>query len=205
MSVKNTTRTQGAIDVVDSTPTFPKVISIVSSGTGTSGVKGVKGSAETDYRKGLVSISPENLGFSAVNLENGSGTLSEAEKNLLLSNEYNFITYAPNGVKRYIFKLLAKDVNTWSYFAAKEDLTGSMFVTVNMTTGAYAYSYLESSVLDGLNTHVNDQSVHFREDEKEEVEETVEEVVEQVAQVEETVTQLEETVNSLIMNGGEIE
>jgi hypothetical protein len=205
MSVNNLTKTQGSIDVVDSTPTFPKVISIVSSGAGTSGVKGVKGSAEAEYRKGLVSISPENLGFSAVNLENDSGTLSEAEKNLLLSNEYNFITYAPNGVKSYIFKLSAKDTNSWSYSATKEDLTGNMFITVNITTGVYAYSYLESSVLDDLTTHINDQSVHFREDEKEEVEEAVEQVAGQVNQVEESVSQLEETVNSLTMNGGEIE
>lgn len=205
MSVDNLNDVQGTISVVDSTPTFPKVINIVSGGTTISGVKGVKGSAEEEYREGYVNISPENLGFSAVEIESGSGTLSEKKLSLLKDNIHNYISYSPDGENNYLFKLISQNENVWTYCSTKRDLTGNMLITVNISTGEYLYSYVESSILEELTTHINNQDVHFREGEKEEVEEAVEQVAEQVNQVEETVSQLEETINSLAINGGEIE
>jgi len=160
-----------------------KVLTIVSTGakTAVTGVRGVKGAAETQYRDGYVNITPENIGFTIVEVENSSGTLSAEELKVLKDNLYNYIGYSPDGIKRYIFKLTSVSPTKLQYSVVKEDLTGIMVISVNPVTGDYLYSYEES--------HTETQ---------------IETITENVEEISQTVDDMQAEIDSLTMNGGEI-
>ena len=52
------------------------------------GVEGVKGAAEESYRKGYVNITPQDIGFNIVILDEPSGTLGTTALNTLKNNPY---------------------------------------------------------------------------------------------------------------------
>lgn len=149
------------IQVEDSTPTFPKVLTIVSTGGGIStGVLGVKGDAETEYRDGYVNLTPANIGFTIVEVDQASGTLSAENLNILKNNLHNYFGYEPTNGEKYIFRLSVRNGNQWTYSAVKTDLTGTMFIALNVTTGAYAYSLFSSGTQTELTSHVDNNGLH---------------------------------------------
>lgn len=125
-----------------------KVLTIVSTGAKTTatGVRGVKGAAESEYRDGYVNITPENIGFTIVEVESNTGTLSAEELKILKDNLHNYMGYSPDGEKRYIFKLTSVSSTNLQYSVVKEDLTGTMMISVDITTGDYLYSHEELSI-----------------------------------------------------------
>lgn len=135
---------------------MPKILTVLQGKV----VQGVKGNAEAAYRNDYVNITSEDIGFDIVMLENSSGTLSTAELNVLKNNLHNFIGYAPDNDGVYIFRLAVKNFSNWIYSAAEADLSGSMFVTVNTTTGAYSYSTSASETQQELEQHEADSEVH---------------------------------------------
>lgn len=183
----------------NSTPTFPKVLTIVASGGGTAaGVQGVKGSAETTYRDGYVNITPANLGFQIVEITTASGTLSADVLSVLTGNPHNFMGYADTETgAKYIYQLASITNDTRIYTAIKQDLSGTMYISLNSVTGVYSYSYLESAIKTALNTHINNTTVHFTGQEKTETETSIQTVAANV-------TSLEETVENLTTDGGEV-
>lgn len=122
-----------------------KVLTIVSTGAKTTatGVRGVKGAAESEYRDGYVNITPENIGFTVVEVESNTGTLSAEELKILKDNLHNYMGYSPDGEKHYIFKLTSVSPTNLQYSVVKEDLAGTMIISVDTTTGEYLYSYQE--------------------------------------------------------------
>lgn len=135
---------------------MPKILTVLQGKV----VQGVKGNAEAAYRNDYVNITSEDIGFGIVVLENPSGTLSTAELNVLKNNLHNYIGYAPENDGVYIFRLAVKNFATWIYSATEADLSGSMFVSVNTTTGAYNYSTSASETQTELEQHEADAEVH---------------------------------------------
>ena len=136
-----------------------KILTVVSNG-----VKGVKGAGESSYRDGYVNITLQDIGFDIVILEDSSGTLSAAALNTLKNNLHNYIGYAPNADNNvYIFRLAVKNFTNWVYTANKTDLSGTMFIHLNTTTGAYSYASVESETQTELVQHEEDSEVHVSE------------------------------------------
>ena len=162
-----------------------KVLTIVSTGakTAVSGVIGVKGAAETQYRDGYVNLTPENIGFTIVEVNEPEGTLSADELGLLKDNLFNCMGYGPDNSKGYIFRLISiEDSGDWRYGAIKEDLTGIMIISVDPVTGDYLYSYEES--------HTETQ---------------IETITQDIEAITTDVADIQEEIASLKINGGEIE
>jgi len=155
------------ITVEDSTPTFPKVLTIVSTGGGiSSGVRGVKGDAEQDYRDGYVNITPANIGFTLIEVNTATGTLPAASLKLLKDNLQNLMGYETANGDKYVFRLATRNSSTWIYSALKLDLTGSMFITLNITTGEYAYTETTSETQKEVTTHVEDADLHVSQEDR---------------------------------------
>lgn len=169
-----------------------KVLTIVSTGAKTtvSGVIGVKGAAETQYRDGYVNLTPENIGFTIVEVNEPEGTLSADELGLLKDNLFNCMGYGPDNSKGYIFRLISiEDGGDWRYGAIKEDLTGIMIISVDPDTGDYLYSYEES--------HTETQIETITED--------VEAITQDVETITSDIADIQEEIASLKINGGEID
>lgn len=140
-----------------SDPGVTKVISIIANGgVVQSAVTGVKGSAESTYRNGYVEISPENLGLNtAVQIESGSGSLSEDQWKALQSNLSLGIQY---GTENY--KLNKQSDSEWIYenlrYSSDGKLVGSNLLKLN--TNDLTYELTHTDIIGGVNVYVEEET-----------------------------------------------
>lgn len=124
-------------------PTFKKTISIVANGGKViSGVTGVKGSAESVYRTGQVSISPEDLGLEKIEcilIENDAkqGSVTDEQLQILKASKINGIVY--NG---YLYTYSMGDADGIMFYTAcyLEDVGSLQILSIDPNKKTYSYT-----------------------------------------------------------------